>query len=155
MASPSYFGKLLCFQAAYRKNALIPFGLFSPGDNLSFIAEVPAPIVPPQSVVPVNYNASTVIDTSLGSVFGIAVSGNITSTVLNFATSTNIPLGTVVQLRYQMNSTGGYTVALPANLTIDPGFAVDPTPSRTTVMSIEWNGAGWVFFGTPFSVTGS
>lgn len=155
MASPSYWGKLLCFEAAYRKNALIPFGLFSPGDNLSFIAEVPAPLVPPQSVVPINYTAAIVIDTSLGSTFGIAVSGNVTSTVLNFGTSTNIPLGTVVQLRYQMNNIGGFTVALPANLTIDAGFAVDPTPSRTTVMTIEWNGSGWVFFGEPFSVTGS
>lgn len=155
MASPSYFGKLLCFQAAYRKNALIPFGLFSPGDNLNFIAEVPAPTVPAQSVVPVNYSAAIVVDSSAGSVFGIAVTGNITSTVLNFRGGVTIPTGTVIQLRYQMNSTGGWTVVLPANLTTDAGFAVDPTPSRTTVMTIEWNGSGWVFFGTPFSVTGS
>lgn len=41
MASPAYFGKLVCFTSSLRKPALIPFGLFSPQDNLSFIADMP------------------------------------------------------------------------------------------------------------------
>lgn len=41
MGSPAYFGKLVNFEASLRKPGFIPFGTFSPGDNLSFIADLP------------------------------------------------------------------------------------------------------------------
>ncbi len=40
MGSPAYWGQLVSFMAGLRKPALIPFGLFSPDDNLGFIASV-------------------------------------------------------------------------------------------------------------------
>src|SRR5258708_4676777 len=41
MGSPALFGKLVNYTASLRKPALIYFGSFSPGDNLSFIADFP------------------------------------------------------------------------------------------------------------------
>ena len=42
MAFPPPANVLVNFEAASRKNSLIPFGLFSPGDNLGFIYSVPS-----------------------------------------------------------------------------------------------------------------
>ena len=42
MGSPAFWGMLVNFEAGLRKPALIPFGLFSPGDNLGFIAGIDA-----------------------------------------------------------------------------------------------------------------
>lgn len=41
MGSPAYFGKLAALEAMLRKPALIPVGLFSPQDDLSFIPDMP------------------------------------------------------------------------------------------------------------------
>lgn len=38
MGTYGYFAKLANFTASSRKKSLIPFGLFSPGDNLEFLA---------------------------------------------------------------------------------------------------------------------
>ena len=38
MATPANWGKLVNFTSGLRKPALIPFGYFSPNDNLGFIA---------------------------------------------------------------------------------------------------------------------
>ena len=39
MATPANWGKLVSFTASERKPDLIPFGYFSPNDNLGFIAD--------------------------------------------------------------------------------------------------------------------
>lgn len=40
MATPANWGKLVNFMAGLRKPALIPFGYFSPNDNIGFIASL-------------------------------------------------------------------------------------------------------------------
>lgn len=37
----AYFGQLVSFTGSLRKALLIPFGLFSPNDNLGFLADAP------------------------------------------------------------------------------------------------------------------
>ena len=53
MATSANWGKLVSFVAGLRKPALIPFGYFSPNDNISFIAGVgssaPTPYFPTQA----------------------------------------------------------------------------------------------------------
>ena len=102
------------------------------------------------------YQSALAIDTSAAAVITIQLTGNVASTVLNYTGSSTIPPGTFLWIRFQQNGTGGWTVALPANLVVDTGFAIDPTPSRTTVLPIQWNPANssWIFFDSPFSVAG-
>lgn len=38
MATPANWGKLVNLESALRKSSLIPFGLFSPDDNMAFLA---------------------------------------------------------------------------------------------------------------------
>ena len=137
---------------------MIPFGLFNIQDNLAFLADMPgAPTIPRAfSQASQLYASALAIDTSAASVITIILTGNVTSTVLNYSGSSTIPPGTFLWVRFQQDATGGRTVALPSNLVIDTGFAIDPTALRTTVLPIQWNPANssWIFFDTPFSVTG-
>lgn len=235
MGSPAYFGKLVNFTASLRKPAFIPFGTFSPGDNLSFIADIPTQgatfeytTTPPdgsrttfrfadlpiyviwngvlqfqnvgytitggignyvvtlidylgnvltpgttdsilaettttvapssthqQSQASVAWASPLTINTAAAQVLSILLTGNVASTVLTYGLSA-IPDGTIVELRFTQDGTGGWTVALPSNLNYSAGFAIDPTPSTTTVLDIRWNLAAgkWLFANTPFTVPG-
>lgn len=235
MGSPSLFGKLANFGATLRKPMLIPFGLFSPNDNISFLPDLPgvsqaftptltAPdgtrttfqfaglpaylvwngvdqfqntgytitgpvsgiytatftdyqgnvltpsptddiraagstIVPAASApgqlsqANVAYASTLNINVTAAQEISILLTGNVAVTNLQYPFS-SIPQGQWVILRFQQNATGGWTVALPTNLVTDPGFAVDPTPSRTTVLPVSWNGVSWIFFAVPFTVAG-
>lgn len=159
MGSPAYFGRLANFQASLRKPGLIPFGLFNVQDNLNFLADMPAGATISRALSQASqaYASSLAIDTSAASVITILLTGNVSSTVLNYAGSATIPPGTFLWIRFQQDATGGWTVALPANLVTDPGFAVDPTALRTTVIPIQWNAVNsrWIFTETPFSVPGT
>lgn len=104
-----------------------------------------------QTAIP--FAPDLVINVSLAQVITVVVTGNISSTELTYPFSA-VPTGTWLYIRFTMNSRGGWTVVLPTNLSIDSGFAIDPTPFRTTVLPIQYDGVGWVFFNTPFSVTG-
>lgn len=153
MGSPAFFGKLVNFTAAARKNALIPFGTFSPDDDLSFIASLPGETA--VSITTTAYASALVIDTSAAVENRVILTGNVASMVLNYAGSVTIPTGTRVWIRLSQDATGNRTVVLPTNLVVDSGFAVDPGASRTTVLPIEWNGSNWIFFDTSFSVQGA
>lgn len=152
MGSPSYFGKLVNFTAGARKAALIPFGTFSPNDNLGFIATIPGAnaLITATSV----FSTSQAIDTSSADVISVAMTNNITSLVLNYGGSATIPDGTRVWIRLIQDTTGGRTVALPTNLLIDPTYAIDTRPLRATVLPVMYKSSlsKWVFFEEPFSV---
>lgn len=152
MASPSYFGKLVTFTSASRKNSLIAFGLFSPNDAawLANIAGIPAQNAYTSAVIP--YAAALTIDTSTADVISVTLTGNVTSFILNYGGSAVIPSGQRVWIRLIQDATGSRTVTLPSNLITDQSFAVDPGVQRSTVLPIEWNGTNWIFFSEPFSV---
>ena len=69
MGSPAYFAKLANFEAAARKNALIPFGLFNAQDNLAFIASIPGPNA--LTTASSSFNASLIIDSSAADVISV------------------------------------------------------------------------------------
>lgn len=153
MGSPATWGKLVAFEAALRKPMLIPFGLFSPNDNLAFIAGV-SNTAPPVTTANVTFAATLVIDTSVAQVLSVTLTADVTSCTLNYAGGSTIADGLQVWLRIIQNATGGWTFALPTNLVTDPGYVVDPGASRATVLPIEWDDAlsKWIFFSEPFSV---
>lgn len=151
MASPSYWGQLVAFQSSLRKPMLVPFGLFNPQDNLGFIASAPGG-GNSLSQASVPFAAALAIDTSLANVITVLLTGNVTSMKLNYNKSTTIPNGQQNWLRLLQDGTGNRTVALPASLITDTGFAVDPGANRATVLPIQWNGTHWIFFTAPFSV---
>jgi hypothetical protein len=129
---------------------LVPFGLFGPSDNLSFIATVNSEAQ--LSVAAVAYASALVIDTSLADVITVLLTGNVASMTLNYAGSSVVPVAQRLWIRLLQDSTGGRTVVLPSNLEYDAGFAVDPAANRATVLPIQWNGTEWIFFSAPFSV---
>jgi hypothetical protein len=153
MGSPSYFGKLVNFAAAARKNAFIPFGLFGPQDAAWLGVVVAVPISPVQSITEYGAVGTQTIDSSSANVFQIFVLGNITAMTINYAGSSLIPTGTAIELRFIMQTTS-FTVVLPPNVIVDQGFAVDPGPNRTTVLPIIYDGNNWVMNGQAFSVQG-
>lgn len=148
MGSPAYWGKLVCFEAGLRKPSLISFGLFSPNDNLGFIASVNTNSV--LSTATVTFASTLVIDTSTAQIITVILTADVASCTLNYAGST-APTGLQVYLRIVQNSTGGWTFVLPTNLLLDTGYTVDPGASRVTVLPIEWNGTKWECFAPPFS----
>ena len=150
MGSPAFFGKLVNFQAAERKPMLIPFGLFNPQDNLSFIASVSSGSQLTQATV--SYASALVIDVSVADVISVTLTGNVASMTLDYTGVSTIPTGQRLWIRLVQDATGGRTVALPSNLICDSGFAVDHGASRATVLPIQWNGTHWIFFDTSFSV---
>jgi hypothetical protein len=155
MGSPAFWGQLVAFESALRKPLLVPFGLFNPQDNLGFIASIDTGSQ--LTTLSLAYSSALSIDVSSADVISILLTGNVASTTLNYSGSSIIPIGQRVWIRYIQNSTGGWTVALPANLNYDQGFVVDPTPGRTTVLPLMYKGlsTGWVFFGEAFSVPGA
>jgi len=136
------------FNAASRKNNMVRFALFGPNQDLSWIDNQPNG---PLSVQSISYSSTPAFDASLANVLTITLTGSVTSSTINFAGSGTIPLGQQVYLRIQQNATGGYTFALPGNLLTDPGYSIDPGPSRVTVLPIQFNGTNWEFFAAPFS----
>lgn len=150
MGSPSFFGKLANFTAALRKPGLIPFGTFSPNDNLAFIASFPSA---PDSIATITFTPTPTFDTSSGSILGMTLTSNVTSSTFNYAGGM-APTGQEAEIRLTQDATGGRTFALPPNLVYDENFVIDPAPSRTTVLPIRWNGSNWVFRSEPFSIRG-
>lgn len=151
MATQANWGKLVAFEAALRKSSLIPFGMFSPGDNLGFIAGT----LPSSAVTAtVVYAAALVIDVATAEIFRITLTGNVTSTTLNYGGGTTIPDGQLVELRFIQDATGNRTLVFPTNLQLDTGFAIDPRASRASVFNLQWNNATskWVLSSEPFSV---
>lgn len=62
----AFFGQLANFTAGYRKRFLIPFGLFSPNDNIGFIASIdPGQMATPTGTVDGN-NAIFTVPTTTG-----------------------------------------------------------------------------------------
>jgi hypothetical protein len=137
------------FLAADRKRNAARFGLFRPDQDLSWIDNQPAD---PLTLATVNYSATPAFDTSLGQILTITLTGDVTSSSINFSGGANVPVGLQVFLRIVQDATGGRTFALPANLIVDQGFAIDLGANRATVLPIEWNGVNWRFFGASFSV---
>jgi hypothetical protein len=151
MGSPSYFGKLACFESAVRKPGLAAFGLFNAADNLGFVATFPTgPTQYSQSTSA--FSSTLVIDTSTADVITVVLTANVTSMTLNYGGGSLIPTGQRFWLRLVENSTGGWTVVLPSNLHYDQGFAIDTGANRVNILPIRWNGNNWEFFEQPFSL---
>lgn len=136
--------------------------ILTPGSTDSIIAQTTTLNEPSSggqqvSRASVAWASNLTIDTSIAQVITVLLTGNVTATNLTYQSSSAVPNGTAVSLRFQQNGTGGWTVTLPANLAHDSGFAIDPGASRTTVLPILYNGntAEWEFTAAPFSVTGS
>ena len=130
---------------------MVAFGLFNAADNLSFIATFPTgPTQYSQSTS--TFSSTLVIDTSTADVITVILTANVTSMTLNYGGSGLIPTGQRFWLRLVENATGGWTVALPANLHYDQNFSVDTVASRITILPIRWNGNNWEFFEEPFSI---
>lgn len=152
MGSPALFGKLAAFEAALRKNAFVPFGLFNAQDNLSFIPSIGQGTT--LSTASVAYTSSLVIDTSVADVISATLTGNVASLTLNYGGSATIPSGQRNWIRLVQDSTGGRSVTLPANLLYDQTYGVDTGASRATVLPIQYDTSAskWKFFAEPFSV---
>lgn len=151
MGSPAYFAKLAALEAMIRKPGLVSVGLFNATDNLNFIPDMPSS-ANQLTTATVPFSSTPAFDTSVAKVLTITLTGNVTSSTLNFGGSGTIPTGTWVYLRIVEDGAGGHTFALPANLHTDVGFAIDTGASRINILPIRWNGVNWEFVGTPFSV---
>lgn len=152
MGSAAYWGKLAAFEASLRKPALVAFGLFNGADNLSFIADMPSTVVPNSlTTATVTFSSTPAFDANLARVLTIVLTGNVTSSTINFNGSGTIPAGTWVYLRIVEDATGGRTFALPANLHSD-SFVIDSGALRVNILPVRWNGANWEFFAPPFSL---
>jgi hypothetical protein len=151
MGSPSYWGKLVNFEAALRKPGMVAFGLFNPADNLNFIATFPTgPTQFSQSTV--SFSSSAVIDTSTADVITILLTAPVTSMVLNYGGGSLIPTGQRFWLRIVEDSTGGWSCALPSNLNVDQSYAIDIGANRINILPMRWNSVNWEFFEEPFSI---
>lgn len=151
MGSPAYFGKLANFVASLRKPGLVPFGLFNAQDNLAFVADLPSSghTLTPATVA---YSAAPAFDTSTGDVLTIILTGNVTSSTLNYGGSSSIPTGTRVYLKIQEDGVGGHTFVLPTNLHTD-SYVIDTRANRFSMLPIRWNSTTslWEFFSDAFS----
>ena len=150
MGSPAFFGKLATFESATRKPALVAFGLFNAQDNLAFIASVPTSAIFSQASQA--FSATAAIDSSAADVLTMVLTANVTSMTVNYGGSSSIPTGQRFYLRIVENSVGGWTCALPTNLNVDQGYAIDTGANRINVLPMRYNGANWEFFSAPFSV---
>ncbi len=154
--SPSQFARLTNFAAAVRKPGLIPFCTFNPQDAAWLEVIVPLPgggggggsLLDTFATVP--WMTTVAFDTSLATILTMTLTGNTIATSLNFAGGTP-PLGQQTELRIIQDATGGRTFAFPANLIIDPGFVIDPTPLAMTALPLVYNGTNWIFRQIAFS----
>lgn len=153
MGSPAYFARLVNFTAAERKNAFIPFGLFNAADAtwLKNVVGIPG-FGSTLSQATETFSSTLAIDSSAADVITVVLTANVTSMTINYAGSSTIPTGQRFWLRLVENSTGGWTCALPSNLNLDTGWAIDTRANRATVLPIQYNGVHWIFFEEPFSV---
>lgn len=135
------------FMAASRKRNLARFGLFWNIQDTSWIDDAP---MEPATEVSAIYNSVMVIDTSTGDVITVTLTGNVTSTTLNYDGGAPTT-GTTVTLRIVENATGGWTFALPANLQTDQGFGIDTGANRVTLLPIRFQTDHWEFWTDPIS----
>ena len=132
-----------------RKPALIPFGLFNAQDDLSFIAAIPSGQIYSQASQ--SFSSTLVIDTSAADFITVILTANVTSMTFNYAGSSAIT-GQRFWLRLVENATGGWTVALPANLHYDAPFNLDTGANRINILPVRYNGSNWEFFEPFFSI---
>jgi hypothetical protein len=154
MGSPSQFAHLTTFASALRKPGLIPFGTFNAADAawLDNITDMPGGSSGGDllSFATVPWAASLTVDVSVADVISVTLSGNVTSSSLNFSGGTP-PLGQQVEWRIIQNGVGAWTFAFPPNVVLDPSFVIDPDANSVTVLNLVWNGSAWLATSVAFS----
>lgn len=135
------------FMAASRKRNLARFRLFANNQDTGWIDDAP---LDPLTSIQAIYNPVMVIDTATANIITVVLSGNVTSTTLNYDGGSPTTAVTV-SLRIVQDATGGHTFALPSNLQHDQEFAIDPGPNRVTIIPIQFETDHWEFWSEPFS----
>lgn len=85
----------------------------------------------------VTFSATPTFDASLGRLFKIVLTANVTS----FSITNPAHIGQVIVIKFVQDATGGRTVAFPAGIVAEDVVA---KASSTSIYAFQWDGVSWL-----------